>query len=116
MDYLWNEVWNVTILKRNACFGPIIMKIILHAWQLKFPGVDLGDPEAWVTHKSKRLRVKDHTEPARKTVQGRCGRSKGKEVVDEEGPSKPISKGAFEWMARTMKKMFHLNKKIELRQ
>jgi hypothetical protein len=115
MDYIWNEMWNVTVLKRNACYGPLIMKIVLHAWHLKFPDVALGDPETWVSHKPKRLRIKDHTGPDRTKVKGRRGHSKGKGIIDEEGPSKHVTKSAFEWMARQMMKVFHLNKKIELR-
>ena len=101
MDYLWNEMWGVIVLKRNACYGPIIMKIILSAWKKEFPEVELSDPDSWVLHKDKRLRIKVHTEPPVPPKQGRRGKAKDKVVVDEDegGPSRPPSKGAFGWMA-----------------
>ena len=118
MDYLWHEMWAVIVCKRNACYGPLIMRIILVAWEDKFPEVELSDPDNWVLHKDKRLRIKDHIEPSAPPTQGRRGKAKGKVVVDEDegGPSRPPSKGSFAWMARALKKVFTLNKSIERRQ
>ena len=118
MDYLWHEMWGVIVCKRNACYGPFIMRIILAAWEKKFPGEELSDPDGWVLHKEKRLRIKDHTEPSSPPRQVRRGKAKDKKIVDEDdvGPSRPPSKGGFAWMARALKKVFKLNKSIEKRQ
>ena len=32
MDYLWNEFWNIIILKKSAAYGPLVMKLIIWAW------------------------------------------------------------------------------------
>ena len=118
MDFIWHEMWGVIVCKRNACYGPFIMRIILDAWEDKFPEVELSDPDGWVLHKDKRLRIKDHTEPSSPPKQGRRGKAKDKTIVDEDdvGTSRPPSKGGFAWMAHALKKVFKLNKSIEKRQ
>ena len=116
MDYIWQEIWSAIVWKRNACYGPLIMKIILFAWEQRHPGIPIGDADSWVTHKGKRLLVKNHEEPTiHSTPAARKGKAKPKIIIDEEaGPSQPKPSGdAFKWMARALKKVFCVSKKIE---
>ena len=112
MDYLWNEIWNVTIYKKNACFGPLIMKIILWKWAKEHPAVGLSDPKTWIIHKPKQLRVKDHSE---KVKGSKTARGKDKAAVGDEGPSRAAKESGFTWMARQMKKVFGMSKALEKR-
>ena len=65
---------------------------------------DLGDTEKWTPHKGKRLLIKPHKIKPRK------------EVVDEAESSKSSKGGSFAWMARAMKKIFQVSKKVERHQ
>ena len=119
MDFIWKELWSAIVWKRNACYGPLIMKIILLAWEQRHPGVPVSDESTWISHKGKRLLIKDHTEPpVHPTPTTRKGKAKPQIIVDEEaGPSQPPpSHGAFKWMAAALKKVFRVSKKIEQEQ
>ena len=105
MDFIWHELWEVIIKKKNIAFAPLIMRIIIWKWVEENDVAELGDAEDWIPHKSKRLLVKSH--PKKK---------KSKEVVDEAGPSHTKKEGPFLWMATSMKKLFKLTKKVERNQ
>jgi hypothetical protein len=105
MDFIWHELWEVIIKKKNIAFAPLIMRIIIWKWVEENDVAELGDAEEWIPHKSKRLLVKPH--PKKK---------KSKEVVDEAGPSHTKKEGPFLWMATSMKKLFKLTKKVERNQ
>jgi len=104
MDFIWHEMWDVIIKKKNIAFAPLIMRIIIWKWIEKYDVHDLGDVEKWVPHKSKRLLIKAHP------------KKKKKDVVDEAGPSHTKKDGPFKWMASSMKKLFKLTKQVERNQ
>ena len=112
-DFIWNELYNVILNKKNACHGPLIMKILLWAWHRRFPNQDVSDPKTWIEHKSKRLLIKDHTERHKED------KAKNKTAATAEtaaGPSRaPRMEGGFAWMAKQMKKIFCMSKAVETR-
>ena len=101
MDFIWHELWHVISKKKNISFAPLIMRIVVWKWLEHNDIDDLGDTEKWAPHKSKRLLIKPHKLKPRK------------EVVDEAGPSNASKGGSFAWMARAMKKIYQVSKKVE---
>ena len=67
-DFIWQELWTSIVWKKNAWHGPLIMKIILHAWEQGHPVESISDADTWVSHNANRLLVNDHSEPDRKSV------------------------------------------------
>ena len=101
MDYIWNEMTLIAIVRRVPAFCPYVMALILHKSAVThaiLPTLRL------VQHKPRSLLVKDHEQPTgapnleddiglfgdeeipRHTTHSRHGSRKGKEVADPEAP------------------------------
>jgi len=113
-DFIWNELFHVILNKKNACHGPLIMKIILWAWEHRFPTVGVSSPKTWIEHKPKRLLIKDHSEKHKEDKAK--DKAAGAAAETAAGPSRaPRMEGNFAWMARQMKKIFCMSKAVENR-
>ena len=124
MDYIWNEMTLVAILRRVPAFCPYIMALIVHKSAMvraMLPTLRL------MPHKARSLQVKDHEQPdgapnleddtglfgdeevPTRSARSRRGSRKGKEVAEPEAP------GWAKRLQASINKLFCLNNDINER-